>query len=54
MCNPFIVYVKKIIPCYNHKPEWLHALIDIGSGVNLANFRTYPKYYRKDYKPLTG
>ena len=50
--NPFIVYIKVIIPYYKHKPEWFHILIDTGSGVSLANSRIYPKSYWKDYKPL--
>ena len=53
MSNPFIVYIKVIVPYYKHKPEWFHALIDTGSGVSLANSRIYPKSYWKDYKPLT-
>ena len=54
MSNRFIVYIKVIIPYYKHKLEWFHALIDIGSRVNLANSRIQPKSYWKDYKPLTG
>ena len=54
MSNPFIVYIKVIIPYYKYKSEWFHALIDTGSGVSLATSKIYQKSYWKDYKPLTG
>lgn len=51
--NSFVVYLKVVIPYYKQKQEWFYTLIDIGSGVSLANFKIYPKSYWKDCKPLT-
>ena len=54
MFNPFIIYIKVIIPYYNHKPEQFHALTDTGLGISLASPKIYPKSYCKYFKPLIG